>query len=202
MQGFPTRTRSHAHIHMICMEALFSLHRLARKVTICLLQVKAPCCGSFYTCHNCHDEAMLLSNQCSIEMKGSSAENMGRYAVTCVQCKECGTEQDVSNVCISCGIQFANYFCADCKLYATPSSEGIFHCPQCKICRVGKGLGKSHFHCETCQACYTLDSKASHKCVERALESDCPVCMQYLFTSSEALFVGPQVQRAHFQLRF
>ena len=76
----------------------------------------------------------------------------------------------------------------------------------CSICfedsDVGVECSERHFHCETCQACYTLDSKASHKCVERALESDCPVCMQYLFTSSEALFVGPQVQRAHFQLRF
>lgn len=45
-------------------------------------KVKAPCCGVFFTCHNCHDDAVMISNACGVEMKGSSAENMGRYKVT------------------------------------------------------------------------------------------------------------------------
>ena len=124
------------------------------------------------------------------------ADSMGRYGVKRVRCKECAHEQDVSNMCENCGITFAEYFCQACKLYATASAQGIFHCDKCGICRVGQGLGISHFHCDTCSACYTLESKPTHKCIERALDSDCPVCMQYLFTSSEALFVGPQCGHA------
>ena len=44
-------------------------------------KVKAPCCGEFFTCHNCHDEMNLTKNACGVEMKGSSADNMGRYRV-------------------------------------------------------------------------------------------------------------------------
>ena len=44
-------------------------------------KVKAPCCGEFFTCHNCHDETNLTTNACGVEMKGSSADNMGRYRV-------------------------------------------------------------------------------------------------------------------------
>ena len=44
-------------------------------------KVKAPCCGEFFTCHNCHDDTNLTTNACGVEMKGSSADNIGRYRV-------------------------------------------------------------------------------------------------------------------------
>ena len=118
--------------------------------------MKAPCCGEFFTCHNCHDETNLTTNACGVEMKGASADNMGRYRVAkgevkrislyilyvhththtqhthtththpymyvcSVKCKECKLEQGVSNICQGCGIQFAQYFCQECKLYSTPT---------------------------------------------------------------------------------
>ena len=59
--------------------------------------VKAPCCGQFYTCHNCHDEAMLLSNACSVEMKGSSA-GARRLAYVCVlACDACSVRMKGSS---------------------------------------------------------------------------------------------------------
>ena len=62
----------------------------------------------------------------------------------------CGNEQKVAAACTGCGTVFADYFCATCKLFARPSLEGIYHCEACGICRVGQGLGKTHFHCITC----------------------------------------------------
>jgi hypothetical protein len=44
------------------------------------------------------------------------------YMYVCsVKCKECKLEQGVSNICQGCGIQFAQYFCQECKLYSTPT---------------------------------------------------------------------------------
>ena len=91
---------------------------------------------------------------------------------------------------------------------------GIFHCEDCGICRVG--LPEDFWHCETCGACYTVASRSTHVCVERALQSDCPVtppglatfllsgqdfvavqvCMEYLFTSRDGCFVGPRCGHA------
>lgn len=98
-------------------------------------------------------------------------------------------------------------------MYAcTQAANGIFHCEDCGICRVGKprcacyvspkmalkwsllGVARStcacvagkradYWHCEKCGSCYTVASRTTHKCVDRALESDCPICMEYLFTS-------------------
>ena len=71
----------------VCVLITISCSHLltALPTSLTTLQVKAPCCGEFFTCHNCHDEAMIESNACSVEMKGSSAENMGRYAVARVK---------------------------------------------------------------------------------------------------------------------
>ena len=65
--------------------------------------------------------------------------------------------------CLLCdSTEFADYFCATCKLYSTPSSNGIYHCPQCGICRVGRGLGKSHFHCLACRGDFGVDDFLLH----------------------------------------
>ena len=102
--------------------------------------IRAPCCQSWWTCHLCHDEAM----------QSSCGHALPRYSVSEVRCKMCGNEQKVAAACTGCGTVFADYFCATCKLFARPSLEGIYHCEACGICRVGQGLGKTHFHCITC----------------------------------------------------
>ena len=58
----------------------------------------------------------------------------------------------------------------------------IYHCPSCNVCRVGKGLGIDFFHCMTCNSCMST-SLTSHKCRERGMESNCPICHDFLFTS-------------------
>lgn len=59
----------------------------------------------------------------------------------------------------------------------------IYHCPSCNLCRVGKGLGIDFFHCMTCNSCMAMQLK-EHKCMEKGLESNCPICNDFLFTSN------------------
>ena len=154
-------------------------------------QVQAPCCKEFFSCHSCHDEEFSRSAQpsCPVEMKGTSGGGTaGRYLVERVRCNACLCEQAVGPSCLECGIDFAKHFCAPCKLYADPGAKGIFHCDECGICRVGKR--EDWFHCLKCEACYSVSTRDTHICVERALKSDCPICMEYLFTSSQQLHVG------------
>ena len=67
---------------------------------------------------------------------------------------------------IAYALQFGEYSCIPCRLYAD-TTKPIFHCDGCGICRVGKR--EDFFHCKTCNSCWPVASKASHRCVERAL---------------------------------
>jgi hypothetical protein len=46
-----------------------------------------------------------------------------------------------------------------------------------------QGLGIDFFHCMSCNACMSL-SLSSHTCREKGLESNCPICHDFLFTSN------------------
>ena len=35
-----------------------------------------------------------------------------------------------------------------CKLWDDDPHKSIYHCNDCGICRIGKGLGKDFFHCK------------------------------------------------------
>lgn len=59
----------------------------------------------------------------------------------------------------------------------------VYHCPFCNLCRVGKGLGVDFFHCMTCNCCLGMKA-VDHKCREKGLETNCPICCDFLFTSS------------------
>ncbi|CAI7767281.1 unnamed protein product, partial [Closterium sp. NIES-53] len=77
----------------------------------------------------------------------------------------------------------------------------IYHCPFCNLCRVGRGLGIDYFHCMTCNACMSV-TLAQHTCREKGLESNCPICHDFLFTSStpvKALPCGHFMHSACFQ---
>lgn len=63
------------------------------------------------------------------------------------------------------------------------SSSDVYHCPFCNLCRVGKGLGVDFFHCMTCNCCLGMKA-VDHKCREKGLETNCPICCDFLFTSS------------------
>ncbi|RHZ10987.1 hypothetical protein DYB26_008488 [Aphanomyces astaci] len=115
-----------------------------------------------------------------------------RYATEKISCMECHTIQPVGPKCINdgCGVDFARYYCSECKFYDDDETKDIYHCEKCRICRIGKGLGVDYFHCDKCNACMSITLK-KHKCVERSLESDCPICHVYMFTSTTPVMFLP-----------
>ncbi|KAI5083489.1 hypothetical protein GOP47_0003232 [Adiantum capillus-veneris] len=132
-------------------------------------KLRASCCGVLFPCHFCHDKA--------------SDHSMDRQATKEMLCMRCLEIQPVAQNCAtpSCeSFSMAKYYCSICKLF--DDKREIYHCPACNLCRVGKGLGKDFFHCMTCNACMST-SLTSHKCREKGLESNCPICHDYLFTS-------------------
>lgn len=98
--------------------------------------VKSECstCSRWYTCRFCHDKAEDHA------MIAKDTKNM--------LCMFCGAAQKVGEACVSCGETAAMYFCLICKLWNNDADRSIYHCPDCGICRVGRGLGKDFFHCK------------------------------------------------------
>ena len=104
----------------------------------------------------------------------------------------CGAPGDGATVAKSAKVpsifvktRFDRYFCKECRLYDDTSDKSIYHCDRCGLCRVGEGLGIDVFHCDKCHACVDLDSKDHHQCLENCLQVDCPICGEYLFTSTQ-----------------
>lgn len=95
----------------------------------------------------------------------------------------CLTLQPAAKSCQKCGEELARYYCDKCKLWDDDPKKSIYHCEDCGICRQGKGLGEDFFHCKKCNICLNISMK-KHKCIERNLESDCPICGEYMFTST------------------
>ena len=135
-------------------------------------KVRAECCGELHTCRLCHD--------------AEHTHVMDRSKVTEILCMRCDTLQCVSERCVNveCGQRFARYFCAVCVFYDDKEGRSVYHCHSCNVCRVGKGLGIDFFHCMKCNQCMNIKYQKGHNCVEKAMESDCPICRQYLFTST------------------
>lgn len=130
-------------------------------------QIVAPCCNQAFTCRFCHDDA--------------SDHTVNRYAVKEMICTECSTRQPVNDKCVNCSTVMAKYHCRVCNLFDN-SSVAIYHCPFCNVCRRGKGLGVDFFHCMNCNACVSLQH-GKHECSERGMDSECPVCKEFLADS-------------------
>lgn len=64
--------------------------------------------------------------------------------------------------------------------------RSVYHCPFCNLCRLGQGLGIDFFHCMKCNCCLGM-KLIEHKCREKMLEMNCPICCDFLFTSSAAV---------------
>ena len=83
-----------------------------------------------------------------------------------------------------------------------PCCRDVYHCPSCNLCRLGKGLGVDVFHCMKCNCCLAMKLE-DHKCLEKALETNCPICCEFLFTSSatvRCLPCGHYMHSACFQV--
>jgi zinc finger-like protein len=126
-----------------------------------------------------------------------------RHTTKEMMCMQCLEVQPVSSTCAtpSCnGFSMAQYFCSICNFFDN-DDRNIYHCPFCNLCRVGKGLGIDYFHCMTCNACMSTQLK-EHICREKGLESNCPICHDFLFTSNtpvKALPCGHFMHSACFQ---
>ncbi|EPS37140.1 hypothetical protein H072_9223 [Dactylellina haptotyla CBS 200.50] len=133
--------------------------------------VKLQCstCEKWYPCRFCHDD----KEQHSLIRKDT--KNM--------LCMFCGTAQPAAQTCRQCVRYAATYYCDKCKLWDDDPTRTIYHCNDCGICRIGRGLGKDFFHCKKCGVCMSIELEGQHRCIERSTDCDCPICGEYLFTS-------------------
>nr|CAD1834689.1 unnamed protein product [Ananas comosus var. bracteatus] len=137
----------------------------------------AACCSKLFTCRFCHDKV--------------SDHAMDRKATAEMMCMRCLKVQPVGPTCQtpSCdGLSMAKYYCSICKFF--DDERSVYHCPSCNLCRLGKGLGIDFFHCMTCNCCLGM-KLVEHKCREKSLETNCPICCDFLFTSSAAVRALP-----------
>ncbi|XP_010906998.2 zinc finger protein BRUTUS isoform X1 [Elaeis guineensis] len=137
----------------------------------------AACCNRLFTCRFCHDKV--------------SDHPMDRKATTEMMCMHCLKVQPIGPTCKtpSCdGFSMAKYYCNICKFF--DDERTVYHCPFCNLCRVGKGLGVDFFHCMKCNCCLGM-KLVEHKCREKGLETNCPICCDFLFTSSAAVRALP-----------
>ncbi|EEF52103.1 zinc finger protein BRUTUS-like At1g18910 [Ricinus communis] len=135
------------------------------------------CCNKLYTCIRCHDE--------------EADHTTDRKGITKMMCMKCLAIQPIGKACSSpsCNnLSMAKYYCSICKLF--DDDREIYHCPYCNLCRVGKGLGIDYFHCMNCNACMSK-SLLVHVCREKCLEGNCPICHEYIFTSSNPVKALP-----------
>ncbi len=98
--------------------------------------VKLQCstCSRWYTCRFCHDEV--------------EDHFLNRKETKSMLCMLCGCAQPAGELCVNCGESTAWYYCGICKLWDDDSEKSIYHCNDCGICRIGRGLGKDFFHCK------------------------------------------------------
>ena len=98
------------------------------------IKLQCSTCSRWYTCRFCHDE---VENHPLIR---KDTENM--------LCMICGHAQRAAGICDHCDERAAWYYCAVCKLWDDDPEKSIYHCDDCGICRIGKGLGKDFYHCK------------------------------------------------------
>ncbi|ORZ40856.1 hypothetical protein BCR44DRAFT_117344 [Catenaria anguillulae PL171] len=143
------------------------------------VKLQSHCCGKWVVCRFCHDE---VSDHAIIRQK-----------TKLMMCMRCFHIQPCSQFCTNeaCGVKVSRYYCNECKLWDDDPKKNIYHCYDCGICRIGKGLGQDYFHCKKCNVCMAIGLKDRHKCIERNLESDCPICGEYMFTSTTTVIFMP-----------
>lgn len=136
-------------------------------------KVQASCCHRWFCCRFCHDQ--------------ESNHEMNRHASTNMLCMYCQTIQPTAQHCGQCKRQLGRYYCDQCNLWDNDPQKSIYHCQQCGICRLGRGLDDDYFHCDKCGVCMAINLRGNHRCIERNLDSDCPICGEYMFTSTSTV---------------
>ena len=182
----------------------FVFAECCQKFFVCRL-----CHNEFY--EQLMDSNLFASNSTNNNNVEERSHQMDRYATKTVKCMNCGKIQPFSKYCINPNcrqtnndnfsnnnneneskidtkgtkLKFGEYCCDICKFLDNvtiyePRKE-IFHCDKCNMCRIG--LKKDFTHCNKCDICIHNDYYATHRCIENSLHCDCPLCMNYLFTS-------------------
>lgn len=139
--------------------------------------VKIQCfdCKLWFSCRHCHDSDLNLP----------FPHKLNRQMTENMLCMICKTAQPAGEECANCGTETAYYYCPKCKLWDNDSTKRIYHCDDCGICRRGEGLGKDYVHCKRCNVCISISTSSTHPCIERATDCDCPLCLDYLFSSAQ-----------------
>lgn len=135
-------------------------------------QIKAPCCNKYFFCWRCHDEEVI-------------SHQIPRDKVITIKCLQCQLDQSPSESCRNCKIRFGEYFCSKCVLYGHPfidTKENIFHCDECKLCRVGNP--EDYYHCK-CGLCISKTLKDSHNCIIDVSHNNCSICFEDLHSSRD-----------------
>ncbi|KRX06883.1 hypothetical protein PPERSA_11528 [Pseudocohnilembus persalinus] len=141
-------------------------------------KIQAPCCKKWYGCRLCHDEQYTgFKEQCLVE-------RMDRTQISTIECLMCHEIQPASNKCTKCDKEFAKYYCDKCHLWQN-KNVSIYHCDQCKMCRVGEQ--SQNFHCNRCDMCWPKISQNTHKCVQNVENQSCPVCMDNIKHSTQGV---------------
>ncbi|GAB4842936.1 E3 ubiquitin-protein ligase RZFP34 [Ancistrocladus abbreviatus] len=145
-------------------------------------KIRAPCCNEIFGCRHCHNEAKN-----SLEINNLNGHDVPRHEIKKVICSLCGTEQEVQQYCKECGVCMGKYFCLKCNFFDDDVSKKQYHCDECGICRIG---GQDNFfHCESCGCCYVKSLKGAHRCVDKAMHHNCPICFEFLFDTMKDITV-------------
>ena len=129
------------------------------------------CCSKWYPCRLCHDEL--------------EDHEVDRFKISLIKCAECFQIQNPSNKCINCNKKFSDYYCDICHLWV--SNKDIYHCNSCGLCRNGKECDMHH--CKKCNICIPRKYQYTHTCVENSTHGNCPICFDYMFTSTKELMI-------------
>lgn len=155
-------------------------------------KIRAPCCGEIFDCRHCHNESKN-----SIEVDPLDRHDVPRGEIKKVICSLCGTEQDVQQNCVSCGVCMGKYFCSICNFFDDDVSKDQYHCDKCGICRTGGA--ENFFHCDKCGCCYSKLLKGAHHCVEGAMHHNCAVCFEFLFDTTKDITALPCGHTIHME---
>ncbi|WBW75080.1 ubiquitin-protein ligase E3, implicated in DNA repair [Schizosaccharomyces osmophilus] len=134
-------------------------------------------CKQWFPCRHCHNEV--------------SDHTLNRNATENMLCMFCLNTQPAAEKCKFCRKSMARYYCKKCKLWDDDPSKTSYHCDDCGICRIGRGVGDDYYHCKICGICLPIAVYDTHRCIERSTDCNCPICGEYMFNSTERVAFLP-----------
>ncbi|KAJ1993266.1 hypothetical protein H4R33_000724 [Dimargaris cristalligena] len=135
----------------------------------------AKCCGRWFTCRICHDEA--------------TNHTLDRKGVKYMMCMHCQGIQEAGQVCsnMTCNEPLGEYYCDICHMWNNDPELDIFHCNDCQMCL--RDRKDQYQHCFKCVRCISETLVGEHKCRENSVEVDCPICGEFLQTSRQPITI-------------